>query len=394
MKKLFLVFLIGLMAQIPVRAQRDTALVNERVNTVQKMHYKDNRFVVGAYGQVDYNQQISSDNNYNGNMDVHRIVLLFGYKFDNKTSVYTEVEYEHVEEVFIEQAFINHKINSWLNFRAGLMLIPMGIINEYHEPPIFNGVERPNLDKYIVPTTWREIGAGFMGRIDDYSLKYQIYITNGLLGYDGDARFNGQNGLRSGRQKGMESVFSFPNFAGRIDYFAIPGLKLGLSGYFGKSQSTAYQGIDKNDELLKDSADSTVVGISMLGLDAQYTIAGFGFTGQLYYSKHTNVQQYNTFTGSDLGKSLLGYYIEASYNVLNTLPTKQELIPFVRFENYDTQFSVSADTPTNNTSARHELIFGLGWKMHNNAIVKIDYQTIDNGVETVNFLNMGIGFMF
>ncbi|MCF6240183.1 MAG: hypothetical protein L3J74_02410 [Bacteroidales bacterium] len=394
MKKLFLIFLIGIFVHVQLKAQGDTALANERVNTVQKMHYKDNKFVIGGYGQVDYNQQLSSETNYNGNMDVHRIVLLFGYKFDNKTSVYTEVEYEHVQEVFIEQAFINHKINPWLNFRAGLMLIPMGIINEYHEPPIFNGVERPNLDKYIVPSTWREIGAGFMGRVDEYSLKYQIYITNGLLGYDGDARFNGQNGLRGGRQKGMESVFSFPNFAGRIDYFAIPGLKLGLSGYFGKSQSTAYQGIDKNDEMLKSTADSTVVGISMLGFDAQYNIAGFGFTGQLYYSKHNNVLQYNTFTGSDLGKSLFGYYIELSNNILNSLPTKHELIPFIRYENYDTQFSVSYDTPINNTSNRQEYIFGLGWKMHRNAIVKMDYQIIDNGVESKNFLNMGIGFMF
>lgn len=394
MKKLFLIFLIGIFIQIQVVAQTDTVLVNERINTVQKLHYKDNKFVIGGYGQVDYNQQLSSETNYNGNMDVHRIVLLFGYKFDKKTSVYTEVEYEHVEEVFIEQAFINHKINPWLNFRAGLMLIPMGIINEYHEPPIFNGVERPNLDNYIVPSTWREIGAGFTGRIDEYALKYQLYITNGLLGYDGAARFDGAKGFRGGRQKGMKSVFSFPNFAGRVDYFAIPGLKLGLSGYLGKSQSTAYQGINKNDESLKAVADSTVVGISMLGFDAQYNIAGFGFTGQLYYSKNNNVYQYNTYTGSDLGESLFGYYVEASYNIFSSMPTKQELIPFIRYENYDTQFSITLDTPNNNTSHKEEFIFGLGWKMHRNAIVKMDYQIIDNGLETNNFLNMGIGFMF
>ncbi len=390
-----LLFLVtGLIIQWNIFAQQDTALVNERVNTVQKMHYKDNRFTIGGYGNVDYNQEVGTGAYQNGNMDVHRVVLLFGYKFDEKTSVYTEVEYEHVEEVFIEQAFINHKIQTWLNFRAGLMLIPMGIINEYHEPPVFNGVERPNIDNYIVPTTWREIGAGFTGRIDEYSLKYQLYVTNGFIGYDGAARFNGTKGFRGGRQKGMESVFTFPNFSARIDYFAVPGLKLGLSGYVGKSQSTAYDGIDKNDEVLKATADSTVIGINMLGFDAQYSIKGFSFTGQLYYSKQSNTLAYNTYTGSDVGESMFGYYIEAAYNIFNTMQTNHELIPFVRYENYDTQYTVSGDTPLTDTSTRNEIIFGLGWKMHRNAIVKMDYQIIDNSVETRKFINMGIGFMF
>jgi len=394
-KKLFIfIALVSLLSNIDLIAQKDS-LQNEPQNTVQRMYQQDAKLTIGAYGQIDYNQEVNSQTNYNGNMDVHRMVLLFGYKFNSKTSFFTEIELEHVKEVFVEQAFLNHKINDWLNFRAGLMLIPMGFINEYHEPPLFNGVERPNVDKYIVPTTWREIGLGFSGRLKEYSIKYQLYVTNGFLGYDGSANFNGKNGLRGGRQKGAKSIFSSPNITGRIDYYAIPGLKLGLSGYFGNSQSTAYNGIDKNDDVLQQSADSTVVGISMLGIDVQYNINGFGLRGQFNISQHSNTLAYNQFTGSDFGSQLMGYYFELSYNALQSLQTKHQLTPFVRYENYNTHSSVAESITINDAYAREEYIFGIGWKMHPNAVLKADYQILNEGNNSPrNFFNMGVGVMF
>ena len=390
---IFIAFVL-LSSNFGLFAQNDS-LQNEPQNTVQRMYKQDAKLTIGAYGQIDYNQEFNAQTNYNGNMDVHRLVLLFGYKFNVKTSFFTEIELEHVKEVFVEQAFLHHKINDWLNFRAGLMLIPMGFINEYHEPPLFNGVERPNVDKYIVPTTWREIGLGFSGRIKEYSIKYQLYVTNGFLGYDGSAKFDGKNGLRGGRQKGAKSVYSSPNITGRIDYFAIPGLKLGLSGYFGNSQSTAYDGIDKNDDILQQSADSTVIGISMFGIDAQYNINGLGFRGQFNFSQHSNTLAYNQLTGSDLGSQMMGLYLEASYNVFQALPTKHQLIPFIRYENYNTHASVEKSIVVDDTFARQEYIFGLGWKMHPNAVLKADYQILMEGNNSQrNFFNMGVGVMF
>ncbi|HAT63501.1 MAG TPA: hypothetical protein DCS66_02720, partial [Flavobacteriaceae bacterium] len=96
---------------------------------------------VGAYGEMTYNQPESD----NGELDVQRLVLLFGYKFNDKTQFVTEVEFEHVEEVFIEQAFVNYAVGDNLSLRGGLMLVPMGIVNEFHEPTTFNGVERPEV---------------------------------------------------------------------------------------------------------------------------------------------------------------------------------------------------------------------------------------------------------
>ena len=120
---------------------------------------------LGGYGEVLYNKP----ENLNAEIDIQRLVLLFGYKFDERVQFVTEIEFEHVKEVYVEQAFVNYNLTQGLNIRAGLMLVPMGIINEFHEPTIFNGVERPSLDKYIIPTTWREIGIGLSGRLNRIS---------------------------------------------------------------------------------------------------------------------------------------------------------------------------------------------------------------------------------
>ena len=174
-----------------VFAQTDQSNDNAAYNAADKLLASDTKLSIGGYAQIDYNQPIVDGQYSNGKLDVHRLVLLFGYQFSDKTKFVSELEFEHVKEVYVEQAFINHEFKSWLNFRGGLMLVPMGIINEYHEPAIYNGVERPNLDSKIVPTTWREIGAGFTGRFDNASLKYQLYVMNGFNGYDDGGKFRG-----------------------------------------------------------------------------------------------------------------------------------------------------------------------------------------------------------
>lgn len=115
-------------------------------NTSQKLN-------IGGYGQVDFSTALKSGIQSNASLDVSRMVMSFGYRFSDKTQFLTEIEFEHVRELYVEQAFLNHSFADALNFRAGLMLIPMGIINEYHEPTTFNGVSRPMLDNVIIPTT-------------------------------------------------------------------------------------------------------------------------------------------------------------------------------------------------------------------------------------------------
>lgn len=385
-----------------VIAQNNTA-TNLQLNSASSMMVSDRKLNIGGYGQVDYNQPFGIGTIQNGKLDVHRVVLLFGYRFTNKLSLITEIEFEHIKEVFVEQAFINYAFNTYFNFRAGLLLIPMGIINEYHEPPTFNGVERPLIDKYITPTTWREIGLGVAGSIPEVSMKYQLFIVNGFKSYaNGEVYLNGKNGLRKGRQKGAESIMHTPNITARISYYGILGLNIGLSGYFGKTQSTMYKELKKDDLPALAAADSSVVGLTMLGVDARYDRKGFNVRWQLYFASLTNTKQYNYFgkkdgIPNDLGSSMYGYYIEVSYNVFYPLKKmKNQLIPFVRFSNYDTQASIAGDLPENDKYNITAVTAGIGFWFIPQVALKTDVQFIRQKTDTKfnKLFNVGMAFMF
>ncbi len=383
-----------------LKAQKDTT--NTYQNTALRMMQTDRKLTIGGYAQIDYNQPLNSNMYNNGKLDVHRLVLLFGYKFNSRTQFITELEIEHVKEVFVEQAFLDYRINNYMNLRAGLMLIPMGIVNEYHEPPTFMGVERPMLDKYIVPTTWREIGAGVTGNIPSANLKYQAYIVNGFSSYNDGPTLRGKDGLRKGRQKGAESFMSSPNLTTKIEYYGFSNLNLGISGYIGDTQSTLYNELEKSDESAVARADSSVVGISMIGLDARYSKKGLHLRGQLNYANISNTEAYNNLSNADdktndLGSALFGYYVEAGYNVFHRSDNiKTELIPFIRYSEFDTHYKVEGEMEKNDAYNRTVITAGLGWKVAPGAIFKADMQFLktkaDDTYSTV--FNAGVGIWF
>ncbi len=382
-------------------AQNNDNSPNQYTNSADNLLTQNSKLLVGGYGEVHYNQPLSGDTYNNGKLDVHRVVMLLGYNFNEKTQFISEIEYEHVKEVYVEQAFLQYKLNNAINFRGGLMLVPMGIINEYHEPTTFNGVERPLIDNTITPTTWREIGFGISGTILSASLKYQAYVMNGFNGYDGSAKLSGAKGMRSGRQKGAESFVSSPNFAGKIEYFGIRGLNLGVSAYLGKTQSKLYNGIDKDDDAAVAMADSSVVGISMLGLDARYSISGLQLRGQLYYASLSNTDEYNTFTATDgslndVGSAMIGYYAEAAYNVFRTVDTELQLTPFVRYEFLNTHSSVENNIAKNAAYEKTAFTTGLTLALTKGAVVKTDIQFVKNAATDTyaKTFSAGIGVMF
>ena len=401
MKTLFLSLII-VIAGYAASAQENNDTPNVYKNIADNLLVNDNKLVIGGYGEAHFNQTLDGSVRNNGKLDVHRIVMLLGYNFNEKTQFVTELEFEHVSEVYVEQAFLQHKINNALSFRGGLMLVPMGIINEYHEPTTFNGVERPLIDNVIAPTTWREIGFGITGNILPASLKYQAYVLTGFNGYDGAAKITGKDGFRKGRQKGAESYISSPNLAGKIEYYGIRGLNLGLSGYFGNTQSTLYNGVDKTNDAAMAKADSSVVGLSMVGLDARYSINGLQLTGQFYYAGISNSEQYNKFTAAstgklnDVGSAMIGYYVEAGYNVLRSVNTDLGLVPFVRYEFLDTHLSVDNSITKNLAYEKTAITTGLTLALAKGAVVKTDLQFVKNAATdtyTTTF-NAGIGVMF
>ena len=402
MKKGVLLFvIIGMALQLKAQVRNTDTTTNQPLNSAANilMGNSSKNITLGAYAQIDYNQPIDADVREIGKLDVHRLVLFLGYRFSDRAQFVTEIEFEHVSEVYVEQAFLNYRIKDGFDLRAGLLLIPMGIINEYHEPTTFNGVERPNLEGKIVPTTWRELGAGFAGNFPSLSLKYQAYVVNGFNGFDGTGKFRGSDGFRKGRQKGAESYMSSPNLSTKIDYYGIPGLKLGLSGYFGKSQSTLFDGLDKNNAEASATADSSVVNISMIGLDARYQYRAFSARAMLVNSTIGNTDQYNAFTGADLGSKMFGYYVEAGYDVLSLIKpgAKQRLDVFARYEQYDTHKEVTGDLVRNLAYDRTDITVGAGFMVAPGAVLKADYQIFKNeaqGGATQKQLNLGVGIWF
>jgi len=335
---------------------------------------------IGGYGEINYNDF----DNGPTELDVQRLVLLFAYKFDDRVSFITEIEYEHVKEVYIEQAWLNYALADNISLRAGLLLVPMGIINEYHESTTFNGVERPTLDNKIVPTTWREIGIGIAGRVPDLSIRYQAYIMNGPISYNGLYKLQATDGLRGGRQNGAQSQGSDANFATRLDYFGLLGLRLGVSYFTGKTQTT-----DK-------SIIGSQVGVNMLGIDARYVKNNFSARAQYINTSLSNTDKYNLAGDKDLGSKMGGYYIEAAYNIL-PIEATQRLDLFIRYENINQHKEVKGSLNKNLALHRKEWTIGGSYHLSKGSVFKMDYQSKENAINSINNIgqfNMGIGIFF
>jgi hypothetical protein len=392
MKKLIVLIILVMVSVVDAQTAQDTITFDpqKQLNAAQRLLSGNygKAVTLGAYGEMTYNQPESN----NGELDVQRLVLLVGYKFSDQVQFVTEIEFEHVEEVYVEQAFVNYAIAPNVSLRGGLMLVPMGIVNEFHEPTTFNGVERPAVDNVIVPTTWREIGFGVTGRSNELSIGYQAYVFNGFksTSFGGDGGVNGflkgSNGLRSGRQKGIKSTIDSPTLSLKIDYYGIPGLRLGVSSYFGKTQA--------EDDV--EAIDGSNIGISMLGLDARYAFKRFAARGQYIHASLSDTENYNDLTGRDLGSALKGWYIETSYNLL-AQEKSQRLFAFARYEKYDTHADTEGDLLRNDNYNRNDLTMGLSYHIAPGVVLKGDYQFRDNANadnDVQNRLNMGIGVWF
>ncbi|MEO6346616.1 MAG: hypothetical protein ABIO60_01780 [Aquaticitalea sp.] len=364
----------------------DSLTTNPQVqqNTAQRIlsSNENSKLTIGGYGEIYYKQPEGK----NGSLNAERVVLFLGYKFNERTQFVTEIEIEDAKKLELEQAFLQYSLNDNINVRGGLMLVPMGIINEYHEPTTFNSVLRPSSDRSIVPTTWREIGVGVSGKFNKASLRYQAYLFNGFasINHDGEA-LGGINGLRNGRQEGVDAIISTPSFAAKLDYYGLPGLRLGLSGYVGRSQAS--------DDF--ENVDGTTVGISMLGADARYAYQRFMARGQFIYAHVNDSEDYNTLYETDLGSALQGWYLEGAYNLLS-MTKKQQLYAFARFEDFNTQASIEGDLVANKAYDRNEWTFGLSYKIATGAVVKADYQlkANDTNKDIPNQLNIGLGVSF
>jgi len=200
-------------------------IVSENFDVVSQTAEWFNSTTIGGYGELHYQNRDIEGDKHKEEIDFHRFVLFFGHEFTDNLRFFSEFELEHsiagdgkAGEIELEQAYLEYDFNENISAKAGLFLIPVGIINETHEPTTFYGVERNEVEKFIIPTTWWEAGLGTTYRFDN-GLSIDAFITSGL---DMDNDFY----TRGGRKKVSKQKANDPIFGGRLKYTGVPGLEL------------------------------------------------------------------------------------------------------------------------------------------------------------------------
>lgn len=346
---------------------------------------------LGGYGELHYNDVL--DDGQSGQLDFHRFILFAGYDFNDWVSFRSELEVEHTlleaedggaegGEVALEQAYIDLRPSPKLGVRAGLVLVPVGIINPIHEPPTFNGVERPHIDKFLIPTTWRESGIGIFGRFQN-GLSYEAYL---LAGLEPSAEMSATTGISETPQDGFESSVDNLALTGRLDYQATLNLSVGGSFYYSDLST---------DDRFGEALDG--VNVSLIEAHGRFTRRNLQSRAVLVYSSISNAEGLNRELGTDVGESQFGGYLEVGYDVLPhlTSDTAQQLVPFVRYEPYDTQASVPDGTTQNPAADRRDVTVGLTYKPTSQVAFKADLQwTSDETDQTTQKFNLGVGYNF
>jgi len=346
---------------------------------------------IGGYGEWIYEDPSAtlddgSPSGAKATADFLRLVLYTGYKFNDRALFNSEIEFEHASteddgEVSVEFAYLDFFVRPEVNVRTGLVLVPVGWINEIHEPTTFLGVLRPDVEIVILPTTWRELGAGVFGELGP--ITYRGYLTTSLDG----AGFTASEGIRGGRQAGSEAVAEDLALSARFDYEGVPGLIVGLSAFRGGSGQGATVGGEEVDG-----------SVTTLDVHAGWSWRGLELRGLWARVSVDDAEQLSALTGQTIGSRMGGWYVQAGYDVLaGTRLDRFQLLPFARYEGYDTQEEVPANLAGTVTGENDRTVttLGLVFLPIPRVAVKVDYQNLDNAAGTgLDRFNVGVGFTF
>ena len=351
---------------------------------------------IGGYGEALYENPSETDQSgapsgADDRIDLLRLVAYLGYKFDDHWVLNSEIEYEHAVaaadtggEVAVEFAYLDYMHSRSINVRSGLVLLPIGLVNELHEPTVSISARRPDVDDVIIPTTWRELGAGMYG--DNGVIAWRGYVTSSLTA----TGFTPDEGIRGGRQEGSEALAEDWAVSGRLDYIGTNGLVVGASGFTGDTGQGATtpsgEKIDGRTSLFDVHADWQWRGLWLRGLYAHTTV-----------SQADLINQLNGFVGDEsVGSRQAGWYVQAAYDVLSFSPnSRMSLLPYARYEQYDTQEQVPDGYLRNPGNDIDALTVGVAFKPIDRLIFKLDWQQRQNAAHTgVNVWNVALGYIF
>ena len=340
-----------------LKAENNQILANLENTSDSSSH--SSATTIGGYGELHYNN-LSSDlkNADKKEIDFHRFVLYFAHEFNNDIRFLSELELEHSiagdgknGEIELEQAYIEFDTSDTANIKAGVFIIPVGMINETHEPPTFYGVERNNVEKYIIPATWWEGGVMYSANSAS-GISYDLAITSGLNNADGV--------IRSGRQKVSNAAADAFAYTGRVKYTGIKGLELSGTAQY---QSDLAQGTTADE-----------VSAILLEAHVKYTISGFTATA-LYADWDVDIDT--------TAESQNGYLVEASYKFTDKIGV------FARQTEIDYQKDV-----TTFVEGAAQTDVGINYWPHEDVVIKADYQMQNDDAGDFDGFNIGIGYQF
>jgi hypothetical protein len=358
-----------------------------------KVYRVESGISFGGYGEMLYeNYAASADNDVRtttrDKFDMLRGVLYTGYKYNDRVLFNSEIEFEHGNtalggEASVEFAYLDFLATKNVGVRTGLLLIPMGLVNEQHEPTTYLTARRSTVENAIIPTTWREMGAGVFGEHGPVS--WRAYAVNSIRG----DRFTA-GGVRGGRQKGANAQIEDIALTGRLDYEPFEGTTIGgsfFSGNTGQGNAVGGEVVEGNLTIFDLHGEAQFRGATIRALWAQATIDDVAELNAL-----------QSLTGNrSIGEELGGWYLEAGYDVSSLLPRfgESSLTPYFRYEQLDTQRSVPTGFSRNPASEQTIFTIGLQFRPVPQTVIKADYQNGDNEAGTgLDQWNIGIGYIF
>lgn len=358
-----------------------------------------------GYGEAYYSRPIHD--NAKSQADLARAVFGIGYRFDEKTTFNSEFEVEHAiassedaGEFEVEQFYVDHQINNSIAVKAGLFLIPSGLLNLKHEPTNFYGVQRNFVETFIIPATWREGGIGVHGDTDA-GIGWDMGVTTGvnLAGRDATTGLKADTALDLGnsgagplaathQELALANASNFSQYLA-LGYKGIPGLNVGASIFTGKAATQ----------------DPTVnLGgqrVTLWEAHSRWTPAKFDLSALYARGTISNTGAYNALTPgapNPTPSAFNGWYVQGAYNVWQN--TTYRLAPFMRWEYYNMGASFSGVAPGfeppqagDRNLSDHVFTAGMNFYVTPNVVVKADYQTFSLNEDLSRFeLGLGVAF--
>ena len=347
---------------------------------------------IGGYGEMLYQNFDPRDDHGSPSgetdiADLLRAVFYFGYKFSDHLLFNSEIEFEHAVagggapgEAAVEFAYIDYRPRRGFGLRGGLLLVPMGFITELHEPPIFHGARRPEVERLILPSTWRETGFGAYGDLGPFS--YRAYLVTSLNA----SGFSEGSGIRGGRQEGAEALARDVALVARADFTPVAGLVFGASAFSGDTGQGNPTIGDARLRLWDAHAEWRGRGVHLRGVYARGRLDDAGAIGLAI----------DPSGATAIGSRTRGWYGEVAWNILSLLGKgDRDLSPFVRYEALDTQASVAPGFARDAENDRTVRTYGVTWRPIPNIAIKADFQDAGNRAGTaVDQFNVALGYLF